>query len=85
MLATIPDQTGTVGTQVSFTATATDAAGQELTFSLATDDTPAQPSMRRQVSFPGLRCGWNVYLRVRVNDNGTPSLSDQEDVTITVT
>jgi hypothetical protein len=86
VLANIPDQTGTVDTPVTFTAEATDATGQELTFTLG-DEPPAGASIDEETGVftwtptaPG-----TFTVSVIVSDDGTPALTDQQDVTITVT
>jgi hypothetical protein len=81
VLAAIPDQTGTVGTPVTFTATATDAAGQELTFSLddeAPDDAIIDPETGEFTWTP--TTAGTFTFGVIVSDDATPALTDQEDV-----
>ena len=90
VLAFIPPQTVTEQTQLSFTATATDAnSGQTLTYSLI-NSPPSGTSINANTGVfswtPAEARGPGVYtVTVRVRDNGSPVLSAQQDVTITVT
>jgi hypothetical protein len=85
VLDPIPDQTGTVDTPVTFTAEASDATGQVLTFSLddrAPDDATIDEETG-EFSWTPTAAGTFTF-GVLVNDDGNPSLSDAQDVTITV-
>src|SRR6185436_12520904 len=88
VLAAIGDKTVNEGTQVSFTATATDAdAGQTLVFTLDAGS-PAGSSITTGGAFtwtPTEGQGPGTYpITIRVADNGTPSLNDFETINVTV-
>jgi len=88
VLAAIGDKTVNEGTQLSFTATATDAdAGQTLTFTLDAGS-PAGSSITTGGAFswtPTEGQGPGTYpITIRVADNGTPSLNDFETINVTV-
>jgi hypothetical protein len=84
VLANIPNQTGTVGTPVEFDASASDTEGEELTFSLDGEPTGAtiDPETGEFTWTPN--AAGEVTFTVRVSDDGTPSLSDDQQVTINV-
>nr|WP_317046582.1 choice-of-anchor tandem repeat GloVer-containing protein [Adhaeribacter arboris] len=86
ILAAIGDKNATLGTPLKFTATATDPdAGQTKTFSLI--GAPAGASINASSgAFTWTPTAADSYLfKVRVTDNGTPVLFDEEVVTVTVT
>jgi hypothetical protein len=84
VLNPIGSKTVTRGTQLAFTATATDPDGDDLSFSLVSP--PAGASITAGGLFtwtPNQAAGvYNVI--VKVTDNGTPALSDQETIAVTV-
>jgi hypothetical protein len=86
VITEIPDQTGTVGNAVTFTAAATDPDGDELTFSLD-NRAPAGATINPQTGVftwtPGT--AGPVTFGVVVTDDGSPAQMDVEEVTITVT
>ncbi|MEX2141521.1 MAG: putative Ig domain-containing protein [Pirellulales bacterium] len=86
VITAIPDQTGTVGNAITFTATATDPDGDELIFSLD-NRAPAGATINPQTGVftwtPG--AATTVTFGVVVTDDGTPAEDVVEDVTITVT
>jgi hypothetical protein len=84
-LETIDDQTGTVNTPVTFTAEASDTTGQELTFSLG-PGAPAGASIDEETGeFTWTPTEAGAFtVSVIVSDDGTPALTDQQNVTITV-
>ena len=86
VLAAIGNRTATAGQALTFTATATDPdAGQVLTFALA-GPVPAGAVINASTG----AFGWtpaaagSFALTVRVSDNGSPVLTDEETVTVTV-
>jgi hypothetical protein len=85
VLGTIGSKSGTPGSAVTFTATATDPdAGQTRTFSLT--GAPAGATINSSTgafSWTPTTSG-TFTVTVVVADNGSPSLSDSETVTITV-
>jgi hypothetical protein len=85
VLANIPAQTGTVGTQVTFNADATDATGQVLSFSLG-EGAPTGASIDEETGvFTWTPTAAGAFtVSVIVSDDGNPALTDQQDVTITV-
>jgi hypothetical protein len=87
VLSTIGNKTGTVGSPVTFTASATDPdSGQTLTFSLGAG-APAGASINPTsgaFTWTPTSVG-SPSVTVRVTDNGTPAMSDQEAITVTVT
>jgi len=86
VLDAIGNKSGTVGVEVAFTATATDAdAGQTLAFSLDAG-APAGAAINGSTgafSWTPSATG-SFAATVRVTDNGTPALDDFEAITITV-
>jgi hypothetical protein len=89
-LAAIGNKTGNEGSQLSFTATATDsdAPGQSLTFSLDAG-APAGAAINASSGVftwtPTETQGPGTYnVTVRVTDNGSPNLSASETIQITV-
>nr|MBA4148239.1 fibronectin type III domain-containing protein [Verrucomicrobiota bacterium] len=88
VLATIGNKTVNELSNLSFTATATDAnAGQTLTFSLLSG-APAGASISTSGAFswtPTEAQGPGSYpITVRVTDNGSPSSNAQQTITVTV-
>jgi uncharacterized repeat protein (TIGR03803 family) len=85
VLTAISDKNAAVGSKLSFTATATDAdVGQTKTFSLI--GAPAGASMNASSgAFTWTPTAEGSYFfKVKVTDNGTPQLFDEEIITITV-
>ena len=86
VLDAIGNKSGTVGVEVAFTATATDAdAGQTLAFSLDAG-APAGATINGSTgAFSWTPSATGTFAAtVRVTDNGTPALSDFEAIEITV-
>ena len=86
-LATIGNKTVDELTELSFTATATDSdAGQTLTYSLVGAATGAAFTEAGEFSWtPSEEQGPDSYtFTVKVTDNGSPALSDEEEITVTV-
>lgn len=89
VLAAIGNRSVNEGSTLSFTATATDAdSGQSLTYSLGTG-APAGATINPTTGVfswtPTANQGpANYQVTVSVTDNGTPALSDSENITITV-
>ena len=87
VLGAIGNKSGTVGTPVTFTATATDPdAGQTRTFSLGAG-APAGATINGSTgafSWTPTAVG-SPSVTVRVTDNGSPALFDEEAITVTVT
>lgn len=85
VLAAIGNKTGTVNQAISFTASATDAdAGQALTFTL--QNAPSGAAINASTgafTWTPTAIG-NYTFTVRVTDNGSPALSDDEQITITI-
>lgn len=85
VLASIGSKTLKLGSTLTFTATATDVdAGQTKTFSLVTPPTGATITSAGAFSWKPAATG-TYSIKVKVADNGSPVLSDQETVTVTVT
>ncbi|WP_221391117.1 N,N-dimethylformamidase beta subunit family domain-containing protein [Dyadobacter sp. NIV53] len=86
VLTPIGQKTATVGQALGFTATATDPdAGQSKTFSL-TGNVPGGATINASTgvfSWTPTTAG-PFTITVKVTDNGSPALSDEEDVKITV-
>jgi hypothetical protein len=85
VLASIATQTATVGTALSFTASATDPdVGDMLTFSLGDGArTGASITSAGVFSFTPTSAGIET-VTVIVTDNGSPAMMDSQEVTITV-
>jgi hypothetical protein len=85
VLATIGNKTITLGQTLGFTATATDAdAGQTKTFSLIGAPQGATINATTGVfSWKPVQAG-NITFTVKVTDNGSPALSDDEVITVSV-
>ncbi|WP_229214185.1 CBM96 family carbohydrate-binding protein [Dyadobacter flavalbus] len=85
VLAAIGNKTVTVGQALSFTAIATDAdAGQSKTFSLVNAPGGAAINATTGVfSWTPASAGTYTFA-VKVTDNGSPALSDDETITVTV-
>lgn len=86
VLASIGNKTVAAGTKLTFTATATDVdAGQTKTFSLITPPSGATiGSTTGMFSWTPATTG-TYTVKVRVTDNGSPVLYDEETITVTVT
>lgn len=88
VLGAIGNKVGNEENLITFTATATDPdPGQTLTYSLvgAPSGASIHPSTGVFTWVPTEAQGPGAYpLTVRVTDNGSPNLSDTEDITITV-
>jgi hypothetical protein len=87
VLAFIGNKTATEGQVLAFTATATDAATQTLTYSLV--NAPSGATINATTGAfswtPGETQGPGSYsFTVKVTDNGSPVLSDQETISVTV-
>ncbi|MCJ8164629.1 DUF4082 domain-containing protein [Pontibacter sp. E15-1] len=85
VLTAIGGKSVTVGQQLNFTASATDPdAGQQLSFSLVGAPTGAAIAAATG-AFSWTPTSEGTYtFSVRVTDNGTPVLSDEEQITVTV-
>lgn len=88
VLAPIGNKSATVGSALTFTASATDPdAGQTRTFSLV--GAPAGASINATSGAftwtPTAAQVGSPSLTVRVTDNGSPAMSDEETITVTVT
>lgn len=85
ILASIGDKTVTTGQQLTFTASAIDAEEDVLTYSL--ENAPSGAEINSETgSFtwtPGV--AGTVTFIVKVSDNGSPVLTDQEEISIVVT
>ena len=84
VLATIGNKTVVQGSQLAFTASATDSDGDALTFSLVSP--PAGASITANGNFtwtPNVSPG-NYPVTVRVRDNRIPALTDQQTFIVTV-
>ena len=84
MLAPIGNKTVAQGSQLAFTANATDPNGDALVFALI--NPPAGASITANGDFtwtPSVNPG-NYPVTVRVRDNRIPALTDQETITVTV-
>ncbi len=87
VLAYIGGKTATEGQALAFTATATDAAAQTLTFSLLNAPTGAtiNPTTGAFYWIPSETQGPATYtFTFKVADNGSPVLSDGETISVTV-
>jgi hypothetical protein len=87
VLAAIGNKTVTAGQTLSFTVSATDPdANQTLTYSLQNE--PANASINSgtgEFSWTPVAGDIGTHtFKVKVTDNGTPALSDEEDITVTV-
>jgi hypothetical protein len=86
VLAPIGNQTATVNNLLTFTATATDAdKGQTLKFSLVTPPAGAKINATTGVFKWTPTAAGTYKFKVRVTDDGTPKLYDEEKITVTVT
>ncbi|WP_221392907.1 putative Ig domain-containing protein [Dyadobacter sp. NIV53] len=85
VLAAIGSKTATTGLPLSFTATATDDASQTKTFSLT--DAPAGAAINASTgAFSWTPAAAGTYtFTVHVADNGSPVMTAQEQITVTVT
>jgi VCBS repeat-containing protein len=84
----IADQTADEGTLVTFTATATDREGDAVTFSLvgAPEGAAIEPATGVFTWTPSAAQGPATYtFAVLATDNGTPALTGERQVTITIT
>lgn len=85
VLAAIGPKTGKKGTLLTFTATATDPdAGQTRTFSLITPPAGAVINSSTGVFSWTPSTTGTFTVKVRVTDNGSPVLYDEETITVTV-
>lgn len=85
VLAPIGNQTAKVNTLLTFTATATDPdKGQTLTYSLIGAPSGAKINATTGVFTWTPTTAGSYSFKVRVKDNGTPSLYDEEKITVTV-
>ena len=89
-LTAIANMSVAEGSELVFTATATDPDGNQLTFALDPDNSPAGATIDPVTGVfrwtPTEAQGPGTFTaRVLVIDNGTPSLADSETFTITVT
>ncbi|HEY7705107.1 MAG TPA: putative Ig domain-containing protein, partial [Acidimicrobiia bacterium] len=83
----IPDQSGPEGQALTFTATATDAGNDDLTFSLqsAPGGAHIDPQTGEFSWTPDEADGPGAYfVTVRVTDNGAPNMFDQRSLALTV-
>ena len=87
VLTTIGNRTVTQGSQLTFTATATDAdAGQTLTFSLDPGAPQGATINSSTGAFTWTPTSSGAFaMTVRVTDNGNPSCSDFETIQVSVT
>jgi hypothetical protein len=86
VLAPIGNKTVVKNTLLTFTATATDAdAGQTLTFSLINAPQGATINATTGVFKWTPTTAGSFTFKVRVTDNGSPALYDDEQITVTVT
>jgi hypothetical protein len=85
VLAPIGNKSVAQGSLLAFTATATDADGDGLTFSLVTPPTGAAITAAGNFTWTPNVAPGNYPVTVKVTDNGTPVLSDQETIMVTVT
>lgn len=84
VLNTITNKTVAQGSQLAFTASATDPDGDGFAFSLVS--APAGAAMTAAGNFtwtPNVALG-NYPVTVRVTDNGSPALTDQQTFTVSV-
>ena len=85
VLAAIGNKTATVGQALTFTATATDPdAGQTKTFSLTGAPTSAAINATSGAFTWTPAAAGSYTFTVRVTDNGSPVLYDEETITVTV-
>ncbi|KAA6439779.1 T9SS type A sorting domain-containing protein, partial [Dyadobacter flavalbus] len=85
VLAVIGSKTATVGQPLSFTASATDPdQGQSKTFALVNAPSGAAINASTGVFSWTPAAAGTFTLTVKVTDNGSPALSDEETVTVTV-
>ncbi len=85
VLAAIGAKTAKKGTLLTFTATATDPdAGQTKAFSLVTPPTGAAINSSTGVFTWTPNVTSTFTFKVKVTDNGSPVLSDDETITVTV-
>ena len=85
VLATIGNRTATVGQALAFTASATDPnAGQTLTYSLVTPPAGAIINASTGAFSWTPTAAGTFGFTVRVADNGSPALADEEAITVTV-
>lgn len=85
VLATIGNKTAKRGTALTFTATATDPdAGQTKTFSLITPPSGATINSGTGAFTWTPSATGTFTVKVRVTDNGSPVLFDEETITVTV-
>lgn len=87
VISAIGNRTVNEGSSLSFTITATDPDGDNLTYSASNLPTGASfdPMTQRFSWTPGYdRAGLYSNVRFTVTDNGIPSLSANKDITITV-
>jgi hypothetical protein len=92
MLDPIANRTVAEGSELTFTALATDPDGNQITFSLDPDQSPAGATIDPMTGIfrwtPTEEQGGLAQpftLRVLATDNGTPALADSETFTVTVT
>ncbi|MFC7669067.1 DUF4082 domain-containing protein [Hymenobacter humi] len=93
VLASIGTKSATVGTALSFTATATDESVSTLAYSLAPATTGATLPAGAQINASTGVFSWTPTagqvgshtFKVVVTDAGSPALSDEEAITVTVT
>ncbi len=86
VLATISDKTINVGSTLNFTATATDPdAGQTKLFSLVGAPAGATINATTGVFNWKPTAPGSSNFKIKVQDNGTPALSDEQALTVTVT
>jgi hypothetical protein len=84
VLAAIGNKTVTLGQTLSFTASATDAQGNALSYSLVNGPAGATiGATSGSFSWTPQTAGTFTFL-VRVTDNSSPSLADEEQVSVTV-
>ena len=85
VLAAIGNKSVTQGSPLAFKANATDPDGDGLTFSLVSPPAGATITAAGNFSWTPTAPPGNYPVTVRVTDNGSPVLSDQETFTVTVT
>jgi hypothetical protein len=89
-LADIEDKTVVAGTELTFTAAATDPDGDTITFSLDPDQAPAGATINPATGVfrwtpPAGQTPSPVTVRIIATDDGNPALADSETFTINVT
>ncbi|MGH8914737.1 MAG: putative Ig domain-containing protein, partial [Acidimicrobiia bacterium] len=84
VLGAIGNRTATQGAQLSFTATATDPDGDGLTFSLTSPPSGAAITSGGTFTWTPSQAPGDYPVTVKVTDNGSPVLSDQETFIVTV-